>query len=364
MGEILGLGFSHYPGPAVPAEYWPRHLRTQVERGRIPVEVYENRALWPEPMVAEWGDDEGQASAARHQAQLVEGFRRLRRELDAFNPDLVVMWGDDQYENFKKDCVPPFCIFLQEEMECMPLSGLERGAFRTPVNVWGLPSETKIRVRGHKQAATGLTRYLLGNGFDVAYALQMRFEKGLSHSFANGVIYLDFDQAGFNYPLVPFHVNCYGNQLMTTSAAIVGESTGELSPPAPSPRRCFEIGQATARFFKESPWRVALVASSSWSHGSLTEKHQRLYPDVESDRRHYAELTSGRLADWGNISIGELEESGQHEMLNWICLAGAMVEAGQQPSYTDFAESYIFNSTKCFAAFQPNPAAVPVGGAS
>ncbi len=356
MGELLGLGFSHYPGPAVPAEYWPRHLRTQVERGRIPAEVYENRDLWPAPMIAEWGEDEGQAAATAHQKRLVDGLRLLRQELDAFNPDLVVMWGDDQYENFRKDCVPPFCIFIQDEMKAMPVSGLERGAFRTPVNVWGLPSETIINVKGHKQAATGLTRYLLSNGFDVSYALQTRHEKGLSHSFANGIIYLDFDQAGFNYPFIPFHVNCYGNQLMTTSANGVGEGTGELSPPAPSPQRCFEIGRATARYFKESPWRVALIASSSWSHGSLTPKHQRLYPDVEADRIHYAELTGGRLAEWAKIDLAQIEDAGEHEMLNWICLAGAMVESGQQPSYTDFVESYIFNSTKCFAVFRPETA--------
>src|SRR5207244_7951600 len=134
------------------------------------------------PMIEEWGDDDGQAAATRHAARLVDGLRLLRRELDAFNPDLVLMWGDDQYENFKKDCVPPFCIFIQEEMKCMPLADLDRGAFRTPVNVWGLPSDTTIPVHGHKQAATGLTRYLLSNGFDVSYALQTRHEKGLSHS--------------------------------------------------------------------------------------------------------------------------------------------------------------------------------------
>ncbi|HLY65949.1 MAG TPA: extradiol ring-cleavage dioxygenase, partial [Chloroflexota bacterium] len=217
--------------------------------------------------------------------------------------------------------------------------------------------DTTIKVPGHKQAANGLTRYLLDEGFDVAYALQTRHPRGLSHSFANAIIYLDFDQRGFDYPLIPFHVNCYGNQLMTTSAGTVGESTGELSPPAPSPRRCFEIGRATARFFQDSPWRVALIASSSWSHGSLTLKHKRMYPDVEADRRRYAELTGGRLSDWAKLDIAQIEDSGEHELLNWICLAGAMTEAGQEPTYTEMVESYIFNSTKTFAIFEPPPAA-------
>jgi hypothetical protein len=353
MGEILGLGFSHYPGPAVPPEFWPRHLSTQVERGRIPRELFLDRSRWPLEMQSEWGSDEGQTAAHKHHERLVAGYRKLRAELDAFAPDLILMWGDDQYENFKKDCIPAFCVFILEEATCQPLADLESGAFRTATNTWGLPLDTTIRVRSHKKAAGELARYLLRAGVDVAYSLQLRYERGLPHSFANSVIYLDYDQQGFPFPLIPFHVNCYGNELMTTSASLVGEGTGELSPPAPSPRRCFEIGRQTARFFKQSPWRVALVATSSWSHGSLTSKHQRLYPDVAADREHYAELVGGRFADWADLEIAQLEQSGQHEMLNWICLAGAMTETGQKPSFTDFCESYIFNSTKCFAIFPP-----------
>ena len=353
MGEILGLGFSHYPGPAVPPEFWPRHLSTQVERGRVPRDLFLDRSRWPAEMREEWGNDEGQTAAHKHHERLIAGYRRLRAELDAFAPDLIVMWGDDQYENFKKDCIPAFCVFVMDELKCQPLADLESGAFRTATNAWGLPPETTIPVRSHKRAATELTRFLLQHGVDMAYSMQMRYARGLPHSFANSVLYLDYDQHGFPFPLVPFHVNCYGNELMTTSASLVGEGTGELSPPAPSPGRCFEIGRLTARFCKASPWRVALVATSSWSHGSLTSKHHRLYPDVVADRRHYEELTTNHFDRWATLEISDLEQSGEHEMLNWICLAGAMTEIGQTPTFTDFCESYIFNSTKCFALFPP-----------
>ncbi len=353
MGEILGLGLSHYPGPAVPPEFWPRHLETQVQRGRIARDLFDDRSRWPAEMVAEWGTDNGQTAARKHHEKLIAGYRRLRAELDAFQPDFIVMWGDDQYENFKKDCIPAFCIFIVDEMIAQPLADLEKGAFRTSTNAWGLPADFTYNVRSNKKVATELARHLLGKGVDLAYSMNMRYERGLPHSFANSVIYLDFDQTGFPFPLIPFHVNCYGNELMTTSASIVGESTGELSPPAPSPHRCFEIGQLTARYFKESPYRVALIATSSWPHGSLTKKHGRLYPDVASDRIHYDELVTNRLDRWDALGISDLEQSGQHEMLNWICLAGAMTEIGQAPSFTDYCESYIFNSTKAFAVFPP-----------
>ena len=46
-----------------------------------------------------------------------------------------------------------------------------------------------------------------------------------------------------------------------------------------------------------------------------------------------------------------MEESGQQEMLNWMCLAGAMAELDRRTDAAKFIETYIFNSSKCFASF-------------
>ena len=54
---------------------------------------------------------EADYAARRHREVVVNGFRQLREELDSFNPDAVLIWGDDQYENFHEDVVPPFCDF-------------------------------------------------------------------------------------------------------------------------------------------------------------------------------------------------------------------------------------------------------------
>ena len=146
-------------------------------------------------------------------AQLLEGFRNLRAELDAFKPDVVLIWGDDQYENFRSDCVPAFCVYMFDELECKPFGGGRR-PFKCDESAYGLPPETPIRVRGHKEAAAGLCRTLLGEHFDVAYATETRAEAGLAHSFSNTLVFLDCEQRGFDYPVLPFHVNCYGNQLL------------------------------------------------------------------------------------------------------------------------------------------------------
>ena len=46
--------------------------------------------------------------------------RTVRQHLDAFAPDLVVIFGDDQYENFIEDIVPPFCIYIVDQMASRP----------------------------------------------------------------------------------------------------------------------------------------------------------------------------------------------------------------------------------------------------
>src|SRR5262249_60561375 len=81
-------------------------------------------------------------------------------------------------------------------------------------------------------------------------------------------------------------------------------------PPGPQPWRCFQIGAATARAFAESQWKVALIASSSWSHSFLTAKHGRMYPDVESDRRYFEALRNGDWETWRNTPFEEARDPG------------------------------------------------------
>ena len=107
MAEILGIGLTHAPTLARPDGDGELALkRTLKNNDRIPPEM-KNPSNWPEPMRIEFGEDEGLASSKVLRERMVAGFRKLRAELDAFGPDFIVIWGDDQYENFKEDIIPP-----------------------------------------------------------------------------------------------------------------------------------------------------------------------------------------------------------------------------------------------------------------
>jgi hypothetical protein len=347
MGEILGIGVTHYPGLLYPDAQMSTFLERTLTSGRVPAER-KDPASWPELMRREWGTDKGAAAAAEHRRRCVEAFRVMRKELDAFAPDFVLMWGDDQYENFREDVIPPFCVFATPEVQCRPFARMRAGA----PNVWGEPADTLFTVKGHPAGARYLAGALLNANFDMPYAYTMRYEHGLAHAFINTVLYLDWDRAGFPYPVVPFHVNCYGSSVIRRRGGGAPPTTPELDPPGPTPTRCFDVGAATARVLAKSPWRVALIGSSSWSHAFLTEKTYGLEPDAASDRARFEELRDGRFATWRDLTTPQLEEAGQQELLNWITLAGAMHELGRKAEIVDWVESYIFNSDKCFALFR------------
>ena len=115
-------------------------------------------------------------------------------------------------------------------------------------------------------------------------------------------------------------MNCYGSRIIAQRGYRASLATpldeADLDPPSPSPSRCLQVGAATAQVFLESPWRVALVASSSWSHAFLTDKHHQLYPDVDADRRLFDALKAGQYDIWRNVPLSAIEQSGHQELLN------------------------------------------------
>ncbi len=348
MAKILGLGLTHSPSLIRPDEDGESSLkRTLRTNDKVPAEM-KNPMNWPEPMRVEFGEDEGYASAVRLRERMVAGFRRLRQELDAFNPDFVVVWGDDQYENFREDIIPPFCVLAYDDFNCQPYAS---GDGSTRRNVWDESADTTFKYSGHKDGARALVSGMIDRGVDMSYAYQPLHEPGLGHAILNTLLYLDYDRKGFDYPVVPFLVNCYGSRVIRNKGGST-EFSPDPDPPGPSPKRCLQVGAAAAAALQESPWRVALIASSSWSHAFLTEKHHWLYPDIESDRARFEEMKSGDYQAWGCISTEQVEDAGQQELLNWMCLAGAMDELGYRADIVDWYETYIFNSTKCLAIFK------------
>ncbi len=362
MAEILGVGVTHSPLLVGSNERMSGIFERVLYSKNLP-EAARDPANWPAAMRQEWAEHQAGTAAPAHRERAVDGFRTVRAALDSFNPDFVLMWGDDQYENFREDGVASFCVFALDGIESQPFKRAggananganANGANANGANAWGEPADRVVRHRGHRAGGRRLATALIEQGFDVNYAYTMRHEAGLPHAFINAMLLLDYDRRGLPWPVVPFHVNCYGSSTISKRGAFAHldrSGSDEPDPPGPSPGRCFALGAATARALQASPWRVAVMASSSWSHSFLTAKNNYLYPDIPADRARFEELRDGQLAKWQHLTTAQLEEAGQQELLNWVCLAGAMTELGQHAVWSDLAETYIYAAPKAFAVF-------------
>ena len=208
MAEILGLGLTHYPLLSVTDEHMADLLRWTLRDPGIPA-AQKNPANWPALMRREWAGDGGTAAAAAHRGELRTHLARCRAALDAFQPDVLVVWGDDQYENFREEVVPPFCVLAYGDTEVDPFAVMnERGA----PNAWGLPDDMTFTLHGDAHSARRLADDLLDDGFDVAYSYEKRRGSHFPHAIANTQLFLDYDNAGrkFPYKILPITVNCYG----------------------------------------------------------------------------------------------------------------------------------------------------------
>jgi Catalytic LigB subunit of aromatic ring-opening dioxygenase len=352
MGVLLGLGLSHFPPLAFPDASMAAALRFTLEDPDLPEEL-RTPTGWPAAMREEWGDDEGVSAAAAHRSALVDGCERVRDAIEDFAPDALVILGDDQYENFREDVIPAFTVLAYDDRDAQPWSAEQatRGVL-PPDNVWGEPPDTTFLVRGRPDIGRELAAALLEHDLDVAYAYEPLHHAGIPHAFMNTVLFLDYHRKGFEHPIVPIALNCYGRRVISRKGTIsrFADAT-PFDPPSPRPARVMALGAALAQAIIASPWRIALVASSSWSHAFLCDKTFRLRPDSVADRRLYDALLTAHWDAWRATTLDQVEDAGQQELLNWFALAGAIEHAGAPLAWSDFIETAIFNSNKVFAVY-------------
>src|SRR5258707_12337401 len=96
MGEILGLGMTHYPPLTGLDQNMASILRRVLQDPGLP-ERHRDPASWPAPMRAEYGPDGGAASAAAHRSALLHHFRKAGKTLADFPPAAWVPWANGQH---------------------------------------------------------------------------------------------------------------------------------------------------------------------------------------------------------------------------------------------------------------------------
>jgi hypothetical protein len=223
----------------------------------------------------------------------MEAIAKLRRKLEDFAPDVLIVIGDDQHENLVDDNMPPFSIYMGEKVE----ASVSLRYLNQP------KSENRAKYIVDAKLAEALINGLMDEGFDPAYSKQTRYEGGLGHAFARVLKFLVPD-AG--YRIVPVMVNTY-------------------YPPAPSPMRCVGFGRALTSVLERLPSdnRVVIVGSGGLSHTKI---------DEQLDQKFIQALQQNDIDYMGAMPADSLVE-GTSEIRNWIVTAAAANRSGTMVDY-------------------------------
>ena len=353
MAELLGVGITHYPPLLGKPDAYANLQRMVMGSDLVPEEM-KDPSNWPEGMQAEYRDEVERAS--EHQRRHRAALKEVRAIIDDFQPEAVIIFGDDQYENFKEDVIPPFNMFCMDAFHSRPFEMLK--AMGQTDNIWNVPNDYAYDIPGAGLLARELANEIIEKDYPLAYSYKYLNHDHLTHAFANALVFLDWEKDGWSYPIIPISVNCYGSGVIQSRGGFFhlldqrpqSERDPYIDAPAPAgptPRSCYELGQTLRKVLDERDERILVMASSGWSHAFLVEKHHYLYPDREFDRARVDELRCGRQSEWADLTNAEIEDAGCQEFKNWACLAGVFPE--REARVIDYLDTWIFNSQKCFA---------------
>jgi aromatic ring-opening dioxygenase catalytic subunit (LigB family) len=242
----------------------------------------------------------------RYDASIRRGLDALRDRLRAAPPDVVLIVGDDQDENFV-DEFPALALYTGDEFTVVDRFKALDG---------GTPPSTVYR--NDVPLASHLYEQTVEAGFDVtAYH---RFADGVLKAHAIGPL-LQRILPEADVPVVPIFVEA-------------------IHVPAPSPARCYAFGQALRQAIAR--WtgaeRVAVCASGGLSHftaGYPYASLQRLGPgerpygsiSEDFDRMLVERMTRGEGAALASLTTEDLLRHGDVEFRSWLTVLGMVGEA-------------------------------------
>jgi OH-DDVA oxygenase/3-O-methylgallate 3,4-dioxygenase len=298
---VLGIGHSHTPQISVDPEEWPNLGRTEQ----------------PSPHIPEDLDAQLELDCFREKHARVQGaVKQLGQLLRSTDVDAIVIFGDDQHEQFHDDNMPAVAIYHGDQVAVHPSTARGGGRF-PPLHL----EETASEYPNSADLANHLLTSLTAQEFELTRCNELKAERGVGHAFS--FLYQRL-WPECQVPIVPIMVNTY------------------YPPNQPTPRRCHNLGKAVRQAI--GTWtggeRVAVLASGGLSHIVIDEPLDQQVLDALKAKDTAALHALPR----------ELLKGGTSEILNWVALDGAV---GELPmTLIDYIPGYRSRpSTGCAMAF-------------
>lgn len=216
--------------------------------------------------------------------RVFEGMQEVHRRIDALDPDVVVIVGNDHFVNLDLAHEIPFAVPMLEEY--------------VPAGDLGIPQKP---FRGYPEFSGGLVDYVNARGFDVAILREYRPCHGVA---------------------LPAFFSARGG-----SRRIAPLVTNTLMSPPPSAARCYELGRRLAEYIEQvrpADERVVILGTGGLSHSVAVDNQGKV--SIDFDEYVFDRFAQGRAEDLASLSSARIEEWGGNgglELINWLVVAGA-----------------------------------------
>ncbi|WP_042877514.1 3-carboxyethylcatechol 2,3-dioxygenase [Cupriavidus necator] len=279
-----------------------------------------------------------------------------RARVEAFDPELVVVFAPDHYNGFFYEVMPPFCIGI---------AASAIGDFNSLAGPLDVPREL----------ALGMAEAVMAQDLDVSVSYRMQVDHGCAQALEVLTGALD------RYPVIPVFIN-------------------SVAPPMASCRRARLLGDAIGRYLSRLDRRVLVVGSGGISHeppvpeidGASEEVAERLIagrnpPPASREARQARTVAAARAfaagdshlhplsPDWDRdflsmLASGELlrvdgmtndaitRDAGKsaHEVRTWIAAFAALAASGPYRAQLEYYRP-ILEWIAGFAVMQADPVA-------
>lgn len=283
---VLGIGCSHGPQLGIPAEKWGVLREKDLNDKRFSFNELASRPL---PGIEKEITPE---KMRKRYEGCMKALDVLSETLDKVRPDVLVVVGDDQHENFLDSNMPVFCVYRGPSVDKVDRTR-GRSPWRQQERV-GKDAALKT-YNCAPELADHLIKALIQEGFDVASSNQLNPEIGLGHAFTT--MYRQIMPEG-KIPIVPFMVNTF------------------YPPNQPTPQRCYDLGRSLRKTIEswDENKRVGIIASGGLSHVIIDEEIDSTIIEglQKKDKNKLFSLPVEKLV------------LGTSEIRNWIVAGGAM----------------------------------------
>jgi 2,3-dihydroxyphenylpropionate 1,2-dioxygenase len=221
-----------------------------------------------------------------------EAFAVLRSDMERAKPDVLIVVANDQFVNFFWNNIPTFFVTLADEVN---------GQF----------TRHKFHYQNHKELGRAIVRAGMDQGIDFSFGERIE----LQHT---QVVPLYFLLPEPKIPILPIYVNTWVD-------------------PAPTPRRCYQVGELIREVVEYRNERVAILATGGLSHFPGSPRIGEI--DTRFDHKLLQVMREGRGKSFVDYSVQDLLQAGDTEFLNWMVVVGAVGDT--KASYTTYMPDFV-----------------------